>query len=248
MFSPLTWFQCMYPPLARNSRKALPKLFALDKSCFDGWGMMHTPTLCLFQKQFNRTTTEWHYKYLYLDLERINKFAKMGDTSGTNVERMRTCTSTTQDTGLVPAILATPDIFCNKVLSYTIQSMYFKVDVKNMKKVGHRCWIARGAQSELWFYEEEMLCYVNEKIIWEGWKSLGRRCLGQGGDSQIYEGDKGVWGCQQATKRGRSLQKCKTRKSWRERKDPNPPRWWLLVELELGKQAIRNYWRFFKKR
>ena len=117
-----------------------------------------------------------------------------------------------------------------------------------MKKVGHRCWIARGAQSELWFYEEEMLCYVNEKIIWEGWKSLGRRCLGQGGDSQIYEGDKGVWGCQQATKRGRSLQKCKTRKSWRERKDPNPPRWWLLVELELGKQAIKNYWNFLKKK
>ena len=58
MFSPLTWFQCMYPPLARNSRKALPKLFALDKSCFDGCGMMHTPTLCLFQNQFSRTTTE----------------------------------------------------------------------------------------------------------------------------------------------------------------------------------------------
>ena len=98
MFSPLTWFQCMYPPLARNSRKALPKLFALDKSCFDGWGMMHTPTLCLFQKQFNRTTTEQDCKYLYLDLERINKFAKREDTSGTNVERMRTCTSATQDT------------------------------------------------------------------------------------------------------------------------------------------------------
>ena len=157
MFSLLTWFQSMYPPLARNSRKALPKLFALDKSCFDGGGMMHTPTLCLFQKQFNRTTTEWQYKYLYLDLERIIKFEKRGDTSGTNVERMRTCTSTTQDNGLVPAILARPEIFCNKLISYTIQIMYFKVDVKKMKKWAIGVLTSKGAQSELWFYKEEML-------------------------------------------------------------------------------------------
>ena len=84
-----------------------------------------------------------------MDLERINKFEKKGDTSGTNVERMRTCTSTTQDNGLVPAILARPDIFCNKVLSYTIQSMYFKVDVKKMKKWAIGVLTSKGAQSEL---------------------------------------------------------------------------------------------------
>ena len=89
---------------------------------------------------------------------------------------------------------------------------------------------------------------VNEKVIWEGWKSLGRRCVGQGGDSQIYEGDKGVWGCQQATKRGRSLQKCKTLKSWREGKNPHPRRRWLKVGLELKKQTIRYYWRSFNKK
>ena len=38
------------------------------------------------------------------------------------------------DTRLVPAILARPEIFCNKLISYTIQIMYFKVDVKHMKK------------------------------------------------------------------------------------------------------------------
>ena len=35
------------------------------------------------------------------------------------------------------------------------------------------------------------------KTVLKGQKSLGRRCVGWGGDSQIYEGDKGVLGCQQ---------------------------------------------------
>ena len=117
-----------------------------------------------------------------------------------------------------------------------------------MKKWAIGVLTSKGGTVRIMILQRGNVTYVNEKIIWEGWKSLGRRCVGQGGDSQIYEGDKGVWGCQQATKRGRYLQKCKTLKSWRERKDPNPPRGWLKVGLELRQQTIRFYWRFFIKR
>ena len=110
---------------------------------------------------------------------------------------------------------------------YHIQYRYFKVDVKHMKKWAIGVLTSKGGTVRIMILQRGNVTHVNEKIILEGWKSLGRRCVGQGGDSQIYEGDKGVWGCQQATKRGRSLQKCKTLKSWRERKDPNPPRGWL---------------------
>ena len=47
----------------------------------------------------------------------------------------------TQDT----AILARPEIFCNKSISYAMQIMYFIVDVNNMKKWAIGVLTSKGA-------------------------------------------------------------------------------------------------------
>ena len=96
------------------------------------------------------------------------KIAKRGNTSGTNVERMRTCTSTTQDTGLVPAILARQEIFSNKLISYTMQIMYIKVDAKHMKKWVIGVPTSKGGPVRIMILQRGNVTYVNEKIIWEG--------------------------------------------------------------------------------
>ena len=77
--------------------------------------------------------------------------------------------------------------------------------MSNMWKWAIGVLTSKGGTVRIMILQRGNVTYVNEKIIWEGWKSLGRRCVGQGGDSQIYEGDKGVWGCQPAGHQERKI-------------------------------------------
>ena len=56
--------------------------------------------------------------------------------------------------------------------------------------IGQKLWQIRC-------FDSSYTCWKYEKTVLKGQKSLGLRCVGWGRDSQIYEGDKGVLGCQQ---------------------------------------------------